>query len=178
MQANEYVGLGGSRKRRSKTLHLWLADISTGAAGLAAVDVDDSPVTKCQVFAVVESGSIERLAHQFTNVVIAGYAVNGQTEVCQQRAKPLISFGRIVLNNISGDQRNVSWPGLLANVIENTDQGVLCFRAAQVAVFAGEEVRVGKVQYPNLISGVSDWPASTKSAGAWGMHRLMITCRQ
>ncbi len=90
----------------------------------------------------------KRVAHEFTDVVIAWQAEDRQAERTQQSSKMVIRFGAVVLDQIACDDGDIGAPATREIVIEHGGQRRVSGRAAQRTVNIGKQVRVCQVQNP------------------------------
>ena len=114
----------------------------------AAVNADDQPFTVFDAGAIVKWRLRQRAAHQAANVVVTGYTVHRHSQFAEHFAKLHVSAGAVVLNQVTGNHRDVGAPVASLVVREHRGQRVICHGAAQAAVFGGKQVWVRKVQNP------------------------------
>ena len=83
--------------------------------------------------------------------MIAGHAVHAHIQRQQQVAEALVGGGRVVLDQVTGDDGALGAPVAGCVVIEDTLQRRLRGNATQLAVRISEKMRIRQVQNPDLL---------------------------
>ena len=149
MQAHEHVLCGGVGNCFFESPQFGVFDVSACMIAHAAVYSDHKPMVAPQRATVLKGRCRQCSTHQFTHVMIAGHAKNGQAERFNQVAKPVIGGAAVVLNHVAGHGDKISRPVRSREMRQNIAQRRMRHRAAQTPARLCEQVRVCDMQYPN-----------------------------
>ena len=149
VQADHDVFRAALGDRFGQALEFAFAETSARIVFDAAIESDQQPIADFLVSTVGKRGHAAYLLHVGADIVIAGHAMNSHVERQQEFAKPVVGLGRIVLNEIAGDQHTVCAPVTGGVVVENLLQRLCCNGTAELALKIGEQVWIRQVQYPN-----------------------------
>jgi len=83
--------------------------------------------------------------------VVSGYAVHAYVQGQQEVPKSIVSLGRIVLDQVPGNDGAICLPVASLVVVNNRLQGRLRGGAAQAAFGIGEKMRIREMQNPYQI---------------------------
>lgn len=148
MQANHDMSRIRFCNRLVESLEFVIAYRAFGLIDNVAIEADDQPIVPLSVITIEKRRFRERVAHQRENVVVARDAVHGQVKLCEQDPKVIVSFPTIVLNQIAGNDNDVSQPVVIAVMFEHGGQRRVRHGTAQAAVRIGKQMRVCQVQNP------------------------------
>ena len=134
---HEMLGITAGKGFR-ESLELLRCHMAAGAAGNAAVQTDDEPVANFLKCAIRKRRRAANAAHQVPYVVIAGHAMHAHIQWQQQVPEAIVGGGRVVLNQVPGNNDALRAPVAGGVVIENTLQRCLRGNTTQLAVRISE----------------------------------------
>jgi len=149
MQADHDVPGGAGLDDAGEAIKLFGGEKTTGIFSGTAVQTNDQPVADLFVRTVGKGRHATHALHEFANVMIARHAVDAHIERRHQIPKPIVGCGRIVLDQVSGNDNPIRFPFAGLIMIEHSLQGFLRDSATQSPFGIGEKMRIRQVQDPN-----------------------------
>ncbi len=134
---HDMLGITASNDFR-ESLQFIRRHTAAGAAGNAAVQADNEPVADFLKGTVRKRWRAANLAHQVSYVVIAGQAMHAHIQWQQQVPEAIVGGGRLVLNQVPGNNGALRAPVAGCVVIEDTLQRCLRGNATQLAARISE----------------------------------------
>ena len=147
---HDMLGVSASNDFR-ESLQLLRLYVAARVAGNAAIQTDNEPAANFLKRAIRKRWGAANFAHQSPYVVIAGHTMHAHIQRQQQVPETIVSGGRVVLNQVPGNNSALRAPVAGRVVIEDALQRCLCGDATQLTVRISEKMRIREVQDPDLL---------------------------